>query len=196
MRIIDSQVHVWPADRPDRPLLRDGQGRENSPYRYEQLLADMDRAGVDCAILVPPSIEGDRNDYALEAAQKHPGRFAVMGRFPVKTGKGRNLLDGWREQPGMLGVRFTFHRDADRPHRELALGEGRGGLECEQRQRRQAGPGVQAAGSDHRRHLHAAARGCAAGQRRHSAKPRPMIHSRSSCERKSSSSVKWVTVCR
>ena len=46
MRIIDSQVHVWPADRPDRPLLRDGQGRENSPYRYEQLLADMDRAGT------------------------------------------------------------------------------------------------------------------------------------------------------
>ena len=115
MLIIDSQVHVWPADRSDRPLLRDGQGRENSPYRYEQLLADMDRAGVDCAILVPPSIEGDRNDYALEAAQKYPGRFAVMGRFPVNTGKGRNLLEGWREQAGMLGVRLTFHRDADRP---------------------------------------------------------------------------------
>jgi predicted TIM-barrel fold metal-dependent hydrolase len=115
MLIIDSQVHVWPADRPDRPLLRDGQGRENSPYRYEQLLADMDRAGVDCAILVPPSIEGDRNDYALEAAQKYPGRFAVMGRFPVNTGKGRNLLESWHEQAGMLGVRLTFHRDADRP---------------------------------------------------------------------------------
>ena len=67
MLIVDSQVHVWPPDRPDRPLLRDG--RENSPYRYEQLLADMERAGVDRAILVPPSIEGDRNDYALEAAQ-------------------------------------------------------------------------------------------------------------------------------
>src|SRR5215831_14472141 len=31
---------------------------------------------------------------------------------------------------------------------------------------------------------------------RHSASPRPIIHSRSSAERKSSSSVKWVTVCR
>src|SRR5262249_54609943 len=99
MLIVDSQVHVWPPDRPDRPLLRDG--RENSPYRYEQLIADMDRAGVDRAILVPPSIEGDRNDYALE--------------LPLRSGKDKNLLPGWRAQPGMLGVRLTFHRDTDRP---------------------------------------------------------------------------------
>lgn len=112
MLIIDSQVHIWPPDRPDRPLIRDG--RENSPYRYEQLVTDMDRAGVDCAVLVPPSIEGNRNDYALEAVQKYPGRFAVMGRFPLDTGKGHNLT-GWRQQPGMLGMRLTFHRDADRP---------------------------------------------------------------------------------
>jgi L-fuconolactonase len=113
MLIVDSQVHIWPPDRPDRPLLHDG--GENSPYRYEQLLADMDRAGVDRAILVPPSIEGDRNDYALEAAQKHPGRFAVMGRFSLQSARDKNLLARWREQPGMLGVRLTFHRDADRP---------------------------------------------------------------------------------
>ena len=51
---------------------------------------------------MPPSIEGDRNDYALEAAQKHPGRFAVMGRFPLHSGRDKNLLAGWRAQPGML----------------------------------------------------------------------------------------------
>jgi L-fuconolactonase len=105
MMIVDSQVHVRPADRPDRPLIRDG--RENSPYRYEQLVADMDRAGIDCAVLVPPSIEGNRNDYALEAAQAYPGRFAVMGRFPLKTDESRNLIAGWRKQPGMLGMWLT-----------------------------------------------------------------------------------------
>ncbi len=115
MDIIDCQVHVWPPERPDRMFLRDGQGREHAPYPCEQLLVDMARAGVDRAVLVPPSIEGDRNDYALQAAQDHPDRFAVMGRFPLTTGKGRNLLAGWRQQPGMLGVRLTFHRDADRP---------------------------------------------------------------------------------
>jgi len=75
----------------------------------------MDRAGIDRAILVPPSIDADRNDYALEAVRKHPDRFAVMGKVPLKTAAGKDALKGWRDQPGMLGVRLTFHRDADRP---------------------------------------------------------------------------------
>ena len=112
MIIIDSQIHVWPPDRPDRPL---GAGhKERTPYSYQELMADMDRAGIHRAILVPPTIDRDRNDYALEAAQKHPDRFAVMGRVPLKTAD-RNCLQRWRDQPGMLGVRLTFHRDSDRP---------------------------------------------------------------------------------
>jgi L-fuconolactonase len=113
MIIIDSQVHVWPPDRPDRRL---GPGHdERTPYSYEQLLADMDRAGVHRAILVPPSIDRNRNDYALEAVRKYPNRFAVMGKVALETGAGKDVLKGWRDQPGMLGVRLTFHRDADRP---------------------------------------------------------------------------------
>jgi L-fuconolactonase len=113
MDINDAQAHVWPATRPDRPM--DADGREHNPYTYEQLLADMDRAGVTRAILVPPSIDRDRNDYVIEAVRKHPDRFAIMGRVSLKTGAGKDLLKSWREQPGMLGVRLTFHRDADRP---------------------------------------------------------------------------------
>jgi predicted TIM-barrel fold metal-dependent hydrolase len=113
MMIIDSQVHVWPPDRPDRPL---GPGHsERTPYSYEQLLVDMDRAGIDRAILVPPTIDADRNDYVLEATRKYPNRFGAMGRFPLTTGAGNDLLKNWRKEPGMLGVRLTFHRDTDRP---------------------------------------------------------------------------------
>jgi L-fuconolactonase len=112
MLIIDSQVHVWPPDRPDRPL---GPGHtERTPYSYQQLIAEMDRAGIDRAILVPPSIDANRNDYALEAVRKHPDRFAIMGKVPLKPAA-PDALRGWREQPGMLGVRLTFHRDSDRP---------------------------------------------------------------------------------
>jgi L-fuconolactonase len=112
MMIVDSQVHVWPADRPDRRL---GPGvGERKPYGYEELVRDMTRAGVDRAILVPPSFDADRNDYALEAARSYPDRFAIMGRVALKQ-PGNDVLKGWREQPGMLGVRLTFHRDADRP---------------------------------------------------------------------------------
>jgi predicted TIM-barrel fold metal-dependent hydrolase len=112
MLIIDSQVHVWPPHRPDRPL--DKAGLDRTPFSYQELIAAMDRAGVDRAILVPPSIDKDRNDYVIEAVHKHPDRFAIMGRVPLQGG-GRNLLAGWKSQPGMLGVRLTFHRDADRP---------------------------------------------------------------------------------
>jgi L-fuconolactonase len=110
--IIDSQVHVWPPDRADRRL---GEGvGDRKPYGYEQLVADMDRAGVDRAVLVPPSFDHDRNDYALEAVRMHPDRFAIMGRVPLHAG-GDDFLERWRDQPRMLGVRLTFHRDADRP---------------------------------------------------------------------------------
>jgi predicted TIM-barrel fold metal-dependent hydrolase len=112
MIIIDSQVHIWPPDRADRRL---GEGvGDRKPYGYEELVADMDRAGVDRAILVPPSFDHDRNDYALEAVRMYPDRFAIMGRVPLRAG-GDDFLEGWRAQPGMLGVRLTFHRDADRP---------------------------------------------------------------------------------
>ena len=108
MIIIDAQVHVWPPDRPDRRL-GDGVG-DRKPYGYEQLIADMDRAGVDRAILVPPSFDADRNDYALEGARRYPDRFAVMGRIAVYKPESRTLLAGWKNQPGMLGIRIAFHQ--------------------------------------------------------------------------------------
>lgn len=114
MEIIDSQVHVWPAHRADRPL--GAAGRDRTPYRYETLIADMDAAGVDRAILVPPSFEGDRNDYAIEAVRRHPDRFAIMGRINLENPAERERLASWKSQPGMLGVRLTFHRDKDRPY--------------------------------------------------------------------------------
>src|ERR1700730_1708286 len=113
MQIIDSQVHVWPPNRPDRPLGQSGLHR--TPYSYQELLTGMDRAGVDRTILVPPSFDKDRNDYVIEAVRKHPDRFGIMGRVSLKDGGGRSLLSRWKEQPGMLGVRLTFHRDAHRP---------------------------------------------------------------------------------
>ena len=68
----------------------------------------MDEAGVDRVVVVPPSWPGDRNDYGLEAAQRYPQRFAVMGRIPLEKPESVALLPKWKEQPGMLGIRLTF----------------------------------------------------------------------------------------
>jgi L-fuconolactonase len=69
----------------------------------------MDGAGVDRAVIVPPSWEGDRNDLALEAAQSDPQRYAVMGRIDPEDARARSELSAWKSYPGMLGIRLTFH---------------------------------------------------------------------------------------
>jgi predicted TIM-barrel fold metal-dependent hydrolase len=80
-------------------------------FGAEQLIREMDAAHVDRAVLVPPAWEGDRNDYALEAAAAWPDRFGVMGRVSVPDGEtNRGRLADWRAQPGMLGVRVSFVR--------------------------------------------------------------------------------------
>ena len=76
----------------------------------------MDTAGVQRAILVPPSWEGDRNDLVLDAVARYPDRFAAMGRVPLTvapsvTRSAAARLRAWRDRPGMLGVRVTLHRD-------------------------------------------------------------------------------------
>ena len=81
-------------------------------YRVETLIPEMDAAGVQRAVLALPAYEGDRNDVCLAAAARHPDRFAVMGRLAVADPKSRGLVAGWRDQPGMLGMRLSFARGA------------------------------------------------------------------------------------
>ena len=68
----------------------------------------MNEAGVDRVCIVPPSWEGDRVDYAIEAAGKFPGRFGIMGRIALGNPQSATLLPTWKEQTGMLGIRVSF----------------------------------------------------------------------------------------
>ena len=109
MMIVDAQVHMWGENTPDRPW-PPGRGKPHRPkalYKAE-LLAEMDAAGVDRVIIVPPKWEGDRNDLALDAVQSHPQRFAIMGRLDPDLPESRGKLATWRQQPGMLGLRYSL----------------------------------------------------------------------------------------
>jgi len=109
--IVDSQVHLWLAQAPDRPWPADGPARAHLPYpfTYDKLLPMMDEAGVDRVVIVPPSWEGERNDYGMEAARKFPDRFRSMGRILLNGPQAPALLPKWLEQPGIVGVRLTFN---------------------------------------------------------------------------------------
>jgi predicted TIM-barrel fold metal-dependent hydrolase len=109
--IVDSQVHLWKAESPDWPWVPGRKPQLPEPFTIERLVPLMDEAGVDRAVIVPPSWPGDRNDYGLEAARRYPDRFAVMGRISLQNPESAKQLPKWREQPGMLGVRVTFIRD-------------------------------------------------------------------------------------
>jgi len=114
--IVDSQVHIWGADTPNRPWPVPPAGlkavpvhNNGVPFTREYVLGEMDAAGVDRAVIVPPSWEGDRNDLALAAAAMNPDRFAVMGRLDILRPDARQQIRNWRVQPGMLGLRFALH---------------------------------------------------------------------------------------
>jgi predicted TIM-barrel fold metal-dependent hydrolase len=106
--IVDAQVHLWKANTPDRPWVPGMVPQLPEPFGYDKLVPLMDEAGVDRVVIVPPSWEGDRVDYALEAVGKYPDRFAIMGRIPLKDPHSADLLLKWKEQKGMLGIRVTF----------------------------------------------------------------------------------------
>ena len=132
MMIVDSQVHIWGADTPDRPWPegRATQAQKPYPVTADMVVAAMDEAGVDRTILVPPSWEGDRNDLVLDAAKRYPTRLAAMGRLPLDE-PNPGAVATWRNQPGMLGMRFTFHAPhmrgvANGWHGRLAVGGGAG----------------------------------------------------------------------
>jgi predicted TIM-barrel fold metal-dependent hydrolase len=114
MIITDSGSHIWRAASPDNPWMPGRKAHFDTPIGYEDLRRMMAEAGVHRHILIPPSWEGDRADYSLEAAAKYPDQFAVMGRVPLqKAEEGRRMLESWKQKPGMLGVRLTFHHAWD-----------------------------------------------------------------------------------
>ena len=77
--ITDSQIHLWEANRPDRPWTDISQPNLPEPYGPERFLPVLDAAGVDRAVIVPPGFMGTHNEYGLECAERHPTRLAVMG---------------------------------------------------------------------------------------------------------------------
>ena len=83
--------------RPGRIRLN---GHREDPFSYQECLALMDEAGVNRALIIPPSWEGDRIDYALEAYQAYPDRFAIMARIPQnKPAEGAAMMRDFAQNP-------------------------------------------------------------------------------------------------
>lgn len=95
--ITDCQVHIWDGGKPS-PTGRQG------VFLAEDMLKEMDAAGVERAVVVTPSWSPNGNGYPLQAAQKYPRRFAVMGNFDISAPPDPKGLADWKKQKGMLGI--------------------------------------------------------------------------------------------
>src|SRR5437660_12853459 len=104
MLIVDAQVHIWNAGKPTN-----ANHRQVPAFTADELLKEMDEAGVHGAVIHPPaSWDPDSNELAVEAARRHPDRLAILGNFPLDAPASRGLVDGWKKRPGMRGLRFAL----------------------------------------------------------------------------------------
>lgn len=92
MLIVDSQVHIWKPNSPERPWTPGVKPQLSEPFMIEALVDEMDRAGVHRVLIVPPGWEAFRNDYATEAFDRHPDRFRFMARLGLERPDARALL--------------------------------------------------------------------------------------------------------
>lgn len=111
--IVDSQVHIWLPEGPDRRWPEWGRKWRSSvhhPQRVDAALLQsaMRDAGVDRALIVPPVFEGFRNDYALATAHAHPDRFRVMARLDLLNPDFPEEFAELADNPMVAGIRLSF----------------------------------------------------------------------------------------
>jgi L-fuconolactonase len=111
--VTDAQIHLWPPESDGRRWAPGANGYAHGPsFAIGDAIRAMDEAGVDQAVLVPPSWEGDRNDYCRQAVLAHPARFVALGRVPTGQALTPLALARWCERNSIVGLRFTFARHA------------------------------------------------------------------------------------
>ena len=109
--ITDAQVHIWTPDTGEDAL----QSPPHRPdgYPLEQLIAEMDNAGVDRALLTPPTLwSRSVNEYALEAVAEYPGRFAIVHQFDPRAADATAKLTTLTEWP-YVAIRLLFRQNPE-----------------------------------------------------------------------------------
>jgi L-fuconolactonase len=109
MAIIDAQVHTYERDHPSRPWHAVLAGPPE--VTGDQMVAAMDAAGVDGAILVS-AFTMYRYDasYALDVRKRHPGRFALIKPVDPADPSVAEIIADWKRTPGTVGVRMLLLR--------------------------------------------------------------------------------------
>jgi L-fuconolactonase len=118
--IVDAQVHLFAVDgarHPWDPAVLADPSLAAMRARFEAhaagaspdaMLALMDAHGVSGALVVSPSIYGYDNRYSLDAWERHPERFRVVGRVDSAREDIGDVLAAWSAHPAFVGLRVNL----------------------------------------------------------------------------------------
>ena len=110
MQIVDAQIHLWGTGLPSN--LSHWQVTHFTP---EEVIPLMDEGGVDAAVIHPPGWDPGSNEMAFKAVARLSGSLCDHGFFATRPAKfSANELPAGAQQPGMLGLRYTFLHDPAR----------------------------------------------------------------------------------
>ena len=111
--IIDSQVHAYEANTPQRPWAT----VPNWPAHVtgDEMVAAMDEVGVDGAIFIS-SFSMYRYDasYAVQVQRAHPGRFALVKPVDPDNPAAGDVIAEWKKTPGAVGIRIMIPKESGR----------------------------------------------------------------------------------
>jgi predicted TIM-barrel fold metal-dependent hydrolase len=111
MPILDAQVHAYERNHPGRPWV----GTLYGPPEVtgDQMVAAMDEAGVDGAILVSPfSMYRFDASYALEVYAAHPDRFRLVKPVDPTDPAVVDTIAEWASTEGTVGIRIFLRDEA------------------------------------------------------------------------------------
>jgi predicted TIM-barrel fold metal-dependent hydrolase len=109
MPTIDAQVHAYERNHPGRPW----HGVLAGPPEVtgDQMVAELDEAGVDGAILVSAfTMYHYDASYALQVHKRHPGRFALVKPVDPADPAVAEIIADWKRTPGSVGGRMLLAR--------------------------------------------------------------------------------------
>ena len=109
MTIIDAQVHAYERNHPGRPWANVLHGPDE--VTGKDMIAAMDAAGVDAAILVSvyTMYEYDES-YAVEAYNQYPKRFRLIKPVNPTDLKVEQTIAQWATTPGAIAIRIMLNR--------------------------------------------------------------------------------------
>ena len=126
MPVIDSQVHAYAANTPDRPWNTTPNWPDSASG--DEMVAAMDELGIDGAIFVNAfSMYQYDSSYAVEVRNAHPGRFGLVKPVDPTDPAVADVIADWKNTPGTVGIRVRLthgpERGADDPALDLILRE-------------------------------------------------------------------------